>query len=230
MLDLARFQWISFDCYGTLVDWESGILNYLRPLLQEKNRNVSDAEILSLYSEIEPREQTGQYRPYREVLASVVRGFARELKFDITASQATGLAESIRDWQPFADATSGLKRLQARYKLAILSNIDDDLFAHSAVKLQLSFDCVVTAQQLGSYKPSLDNFKALLQRLGIGRAGLLHAAESLYHDVSPAGSLGIATVWVNRRQGKPAAATKTAVAQPDLEVSTIAELAQLTGC
>ena len=180
-----------------------------------------------MYSEFEPQEQAGEYRPYREVLASVVRDFARELNFEVSETEASGLAESIRSWQPFPDTVAGLRRLHSRYKLAILSNIDDDLFAWSAAKLEVPFDCVVTAQQVGSYKPSLRNFETLLERLAIPRERLLHVAESLYHDVGPARSMGIATVWVNRRQGKTAAATKSVEARPDVEVATIAALADV---
>ena len=230
MLDFSRFQWLSFDCYGTLIDWETGILSYLRPLLQAKGCTVGDAQILTMYSEFEPRQQAGHYRCYREVLASVVRDFARQLHFEVTDEEAGGLAESIRDWQPFADTVAGLQRLHPRYKLAILSNIDNDLFAFTASKLEVPFDAVVTAQQVHSYKPSLNNFEALLRRYAIPRERLLHVAESLYHDVVPAHSLEIATVWVNRRQGRKAAATKLVAAQPDLEVRDIAALAErLTG-
>jgi len=229
MLDFAQFEWLSFDCYGTLIDWESGLLGYLRPLLRQKRCAIGDAEVLGLYSECEPREQTGEYRSYREVLSSVVRDFARELRFDLTETEAAGLADSIRNWEPFADTVTALHRLHSRYKLAILSNIDDDLFAHSAGKLQIPFDCIVTAQQVRSYKPSLNNFEVLLQRLGVPRAHLLHVAESLYHDVGAARSLGIATVWVNRRQGK-AAATKLTDARPDMEVPDVGRLAELAGC
>ncbi len=230
MLDFAQFEWLSFDCYGTLIDWESGVLGYLRPLLREKGCAIGDAEILSMYSEFEPREQAGEYRSYREVLNSVLRGFARELRFEVTEAEATGLADSIRNWEPFADTVPALRRLHSRYKLAILSNIDDDLFAYSARKLQVPFDCVVTAQQAGSYKPSLNNFEVLLQRLAVPHARLLHVAESLYHDVGAAGSLEIATVWVNRRQGKASAATRLTEARPDMEVSTVGKLADLAGC
>ncbi len=230
MLDFTRFGWISFDCYGTLIDWESGILGYLGPLLQSKGCAITDAQILSLYSDFEPREQSGVYRTYREVLASVVLDFARELQFDVTPAEAEGLAASIRDWGPFADAVAGLLRLHSRYKLAILSNIDDDLFADSARKLQVPFDCVVTAQQVRGYKPSVGNFDTLLQRLAVPRDRLLHVAESLFHDVWPAHSLGMATVWVNRRQAKSAAASKFSPVQPDVEVPTIDRLAELAGC
>ena len=165
-----------------------------------------------------------------KVLASVVRDFARELHFDVSEAEAAGLPESIRNWQPFPDTVAGLRRLHSRYKLAILSNIDDDLFAWSAAKLDVPFDCVVTAQQVRSYKPSLRNFEMLLERLAIPRDRLLHVAESLYHDVGAAGSLGIATVWVNRRQGKTSAATKLTDARPNMEVSTVGKLADLAGC
>ena len=117
--------------------------------------------------------------------------------------------------------------MHSRYKLAVLSNIDDDLFAYTAPKLEVRFDAVVTAQQVHSYKPSLNNFEALLRRHAIPRDRLLHVAESLYHDVEPARSLDIATVWVNRRQGKPAAASKLADAKPDLEVADVGSLAEL---
>ncbi len=226
-MDWQQFQWISFDCYGTLIDWESGILGYIRPLLRAKNCAASDAQILNLYSELEPREQSRSYRCYREVLIDVMRGFAREWKFELSATEAAGLADSIADWKPFPDTVQGLHKLKSRYKLAILSNIDDDLFAFTARRLEVPFDLVVTAQQVRSYKPSHHNFGALLQRLGSPQERLLHAAESLYHDVAPASELGIATVWVNRRQGKPAAAARLADAKPDLEVPSIAELARL---
>ena len=222
-----QFEWISFDCYGTLIDWESGILGYMRPLLRAKGCDASDGQILNLYSELEPREQSLPYRSYCEVLAGVMGGFAHELKFELSATEAAGLADSIAHWKPFPDTVQGLQRLRSRYKLAILSNIDDELFAFSAKHLQVPFDLVVTAQQVRSYKPSHRNFEALLERLGRPREGLLHAAESLYHDVAPARELGIPSVWVNRRQGKPAAATRLAEAKPDLEVATIEELARI---
>jgi 2-haloacid dehalogenase len=227
MLDFSRFEWVSFDCYGTLIDWETGLLGYLRPLFQNNGCDVSDSRILALYSEFEPRQQAGHFRRYRDVLASVVRDFAQELHFEVSDDEANGLAESIRDWEPFADTVTGLQRLQSRYKLAVLSNIDDELFACTAPKLEVRFDSVVTAQQVHSYKPSLNNFEALLRRSAIPRERLLHVAESLYHDVAPAHSLGIRTVWVNRRQGKAAAASKLAEVKPDLEVSNVGSLAEL---
>jgi 2-haloacid dehalogenase len=227
MLDLSQYKWLSFDCYGTLIDWESGILGYLRPLLRRHGRHIDDNQILHLYSEFEPREQAGEYRRYREVLASVVRDFAYELQFDATEAEAAGLAESILHWQPFSDTVPALRALHARCKLAVLSNIDRDLFAYSALKLEVPFDLVVTAEDARGYKPSIRNFELLLQKLPVPQSQLLHVAESLFHDVAPARSLGIATVWVNRRQGKPAAASKLVAAQPDLEVQDLSALVKL---
>lgn len=229
MLDFAQFAWLSFDCYGTLIDWESGILAYLRPLLQRNGCTLTDAEILDRYCEFEPLEQSAPYRSYREVLTSVVRDFAQELDFQLSGAEAAGLAESIRNWEPFADTITGLRRLQRCYKLAVLSNIDDELFTFSARKLRVSFDCVITAQQVQSYKPSFRNFEALLQQLDVPQSRVLHVAESLYHDVAPAHSLGIATVWVNRRQGRTSAASRSVTATPDVEVADISKLADLAG-
>lgn len=227
MLDFSRFEYLSFDCYGTLIDWESGILGYLQPLLRSKGCLVSDEQILNLYSEFEPRQQEAPYRSYREVLNSVVLDFSREFHIQVSEEEADGLANSIREWEPFADTVPALVRLKSRYKLAVLSNIDDDLLALTAPNLRVELDGVVTAQQAQSYKPSLRNFEMLLDRLGVEKERLLHVAESLYHDVVPAMRLGIAAVWVNRRQGKAAAATRLVSAHPDLEVPTVGALADL---
>jgi 2-haloacid dehalogenase len=226
-MNWQHFAWLSFDCYGTLIDWESGILGYVGPLLRAKGCEADDAQILNLYSEFEPREQSGAYRSYRQVLAAVMRAFATEFRIDLNAEGANGLADSIADWKPFPDTVQGLRELKSHYRLAILSNIDDDLFTGTAERLEVPFDQVITAQQVRSYKPSSRNFEALLGRTGVSRDKLLHVAESLYHDVAPAREMAIATVWVNRRQGKPAAATKLVEVRPDLEVASIGELAEL---
>ncbi len=225
-IEWTRTEWVSFDCYGTLIDWETGILSYLRPLLRSKGCEVQDSQILNLYSEFEPRQQSGGYRSYREVLAAVMGEFAAEFKMELNAGEANGLADSIGEGKPFPDTVAGLQDLKSRYRLAILSNIDDDLFGLTANHLQVRFDLVVTAQQVRSYKPSHRNFKALLEGIGVPRERLVHAAESLYHDVAPARELGIATVWVNRRQGKPAAASKLVDVRPELEVASVGELAR----
>ncbi len=226
-MDWERFEWVSFDCYGTLIDWESGILGYIRPLLRAKGCDASDSQVLNLYSELEPRQQSGEYRSYREVLSGLMHELARELNCDLSGAEAEGLADSIADWKPFPDTVEGLRKLKSRYQLAILSNIDEDLFAFSADHLRVPFDLVITASQVLSYKPSRRNFEALVAQTGGSRDKLVHAAESLYHDVVPAREMGIATVWVNRRQGKAAAASRLADGKADLEVTNLEELARL---
>jgi 2-haloacid dehalogenase len=227
MLDFSQFEWLSFDCYGTLIDWESGILGYLQPLLEKKGRFASDEEVLNLYSQLEPRNETPPYRSYREVLSAVVRDFGREFRFPVTPGDAGGLADSLAQWEPFPDTVPSLQRLKSRYKLAILSNIDDDLFARSAPKLGVPFDCVVTSQKIRSYKPTFVNFQELMRGMEFPRERHVHVAESLYHDVAPARHLGIAAVWVNRRQGNAASASKLARVSPNLEVRDLHELAEL---
>jgi 2-haloacid dehalogenase len=227
MFDLSRFSVITFDCYGTLIDWETGILNAFRQALNLKSDEEGRA--LDLYSRFEPEIQSSGYKRYREVLREVMVRMAREFNRTLAHGQEDALAESIKNWLPFPDTVAALRRLKAKYRLGIISNIDDDLFAATARHLQVQFDFVVTAQQVGAYKPSLKSFETA-ERVGkLERATWLHAAESLYHDVAPARQLGIANVWVNRRQGKAHAATLASSVQPDLEVPDLKTLADRTG-
>ena len=225
-LDFKQFSVITFDCYGTLIDWETGILGALRPLIKKYGRNLSDAGILELYSTFEPQIQSSGYMPYRQVLAEIVKKFGAKLVFTPTQKEIDSLAESIRDWPPFPDTTAGLRKLKTKYKLAIISNIDDDLLAHSLRLMGVPFDHLITAQQAKSYKPSFNNFNLALEKIGLPREKVLHAAESLYHDIAPANELGIANVWVNRRGGKPGA-TKDVAATPGLEVPDLKTLADV---
>jgi 2-haloacid dehalogenase len=229
-MDLTKFETLSFDCYGTLIDWETGILSALRPITAAHGATASDAELLRHYAEIEPQIQAEGYRRYREVLREVVAGLGKRLGFSPTEAEKDSLPESLKTWQPFPDTLPALRRLKSRYKLAIISNIDDDLFAASEKLLEVPFDHVVTAQQVGAYKPSLRNFEVALERMVIPRERLLHVAESLFHDVAPARRLGIASVWVNRRAAKGGvAASGTADVQPDLTVTDLKALADGAG-
>lgn len=228
MLDFSRFQALTFDCYGTLINWEAGILGVLRPLLATHGQQPSDAEILELYAELEPAAQSGEYLPYREVLRTVVHGFGLRLGFTVSPAEADSLPDSLQNWKPFPDTVEALGRLKRRYKLAVISNIDDDLFAHSAKHLEVKFDHVITAQQCRSYKPALSNFRKAMARMDLPPDRILHVAESLFHDVAPARSLGLATVWVNRRKARGgAAATRFTDVRPDLEVPDLKTLADL---
>ncbi len=227
-MDFSRFTAISFDCYGTLIDWEAGMLPVLRALLARHQCNVADPAILELYGEFEAAAESGSYRTYHEVLESVVRAFGERLGFQPSPSDVLSLPKSAPSWPAFSDTVAALEALKKRYRIAIISNIDDDLFAETRKMLGVESDAVVTAEQARSYKPSLHNFELALQTLGIPREQLLHAAQSIYHDVVPARSLGIATVWVNRRSARPGiGAVRAAEGHPDLEVPDLATLAKL---
>jgi 2-haloacid dehalogenase len=230
MLAFEQFSVLTFDCYGTLINWEEGILSALRPLLAAHNCPLPDDDLLERFARLETAAETGAYRPYREVLREVVSGLACELHFIPTAPEYDSLAASLAHWPPFADSVAALQALKTRYKLAVLSNIDDDLFADSSRHLQVAFDCVITAQQVQSYKPSLRHFTVALERLAVPKARLLHVAQSLYHDITPASQFGLATVWVNRRHGRSGAgATPPAHARPDLEVPDLRTLLTMMG-
>lgn len=228
MLDFSRFTWLTFDCYGTLIDWESGILAALRPILQAQGRKLNDEGILELYGVLEAQEEAGEYRPYSDILQLVIMKMGARLVFTPDAKQVRALVDSIGDWLPFSDTVAALRRLKLRYKLGIISNVDDDLFARTAKQLEVPFDAVITAQQARSYKPSIRNFELALESIGEPAGRVLHVAQSLYHDVPPAKSLGMGTVWVDRRAGKRGSgATPQAMAEPDLTVAHLGTLAEL---
>jgi 2-haloacid dehalogenase len=228
MLDFTRFQILTFDCYGTLIDWETGIFSVLRPILAAHSKMISDFALLEMYSELEAKAEQGEFQPYREVLQSVVRGFGERLGFTPSASEVRSLPDSLAHWPPFADTVAALRRLKSHYQLAIISNVDDDLFAATAPKLGVAFDHVITAQQARAYKPSLKVFRMAQEKIDVAPERWLHVGQSIYHDVIPAKSLGIATVWVNRPSLRPGAgAARAASGQPDLQVPNLSTLANL---
>jgi len=227
-MDFSHFTTISFDCYGTLVNWEAGILPTVKAVLAAHGSTLPDATLLELYGEFEAEAETPPYRSYREVLDLVVRQFGQRLGFSPTAGEVQSLQQSVLLWPPFPDTVEALRRLKTRYKLAVISNIDDELFAETHKLLGVDFDWVITAQQARSYKPSENNFRLALRTMGIAKEQLLHAAQSVYHDVVPARALGIASVWVNRKSARPGVgAVRAASAKPDLEVPDLATLARL---
>jgi 2-haloacid dehalogenase len=230
MLDLTRFKVLTFDCYGTMIDWESGIFACLHPILAAHDKTITDSALLELYSELELSAEQGEFLRYRDVLQSVVRGFGERLGFLPTDAEIRSLPESLATWQPFSDTVAALRKLKSRYQLAVMSNVDDDLFSATAPKLGVAFSQVITAQQAGCYKPCMRMFKLAEERIGATRKHWLHVGQSVYHDVIPAQSLGIATVWVNRRSPRPGAgAAKAAAGKPDLEVPDLQTLANLSG-
>ena len=230
MLDFESFEIISFDCYGTLIDWETGILAALRPILARHGRGASDEALLEAFASLESGAESGPYRPYAVILREVVEGLGRRFDFTPDETERVSLAVSLPVWPPFADTRDALRALRTRYRLAVISNVDDDLFAGTARALGVQFDWVVTAGQVGSYKPSLENFRRALARFGVPTERVLHVAQSLFHDIAPAKSLGLATVWVNRRRGRPGpGATPPATARPDSEVPDLRSLVRLAG-
>jgi 2-haloacid dehalogenase len=226
MLDFTRFESLTFDCYGTLIAWEPGILSALHRILSAHGRKIDDATLLKLYGDFELRSEQGAFHPYRDVLESVVRQFAAEFHFTPTAAEVRSLPDCLSSWEPWPDTVAALHQLKTRFKLAILSNVDDDLFALTRPKLEVDFDHVITAQQAQAYKPSLKLFELALSRIHAPAHRVLHIGQSIYHDVIPAQALGLATVWVNRPSARPGVgAVKAAEAKPDLTVSSLAELA-----
>ena len=227
MLNFEQYQVLTFDCYGTLIDWESGMLNALHAILEAHKVKLEDEKILELFAEFESTEEK-DYKSYREVLKAVVRRFGDRLQFQPSAAEQEALPNSIQHWQPFPDTVEALKQLKQRFKLVIISNVDDDLFAGTAPHLQVELDQVITAQQVKSYKPSLNNFQVAFDRIGLPKDQILHVAASLYHDIAPATTLQLANVWVNRRLGMTGSgAAMAAIAQPNLEVPNLRVLADL---
>lgn len=223
-MDFGRFEWLSFDCYGTLVDWESGICTAVGEVLESHGMRRSSAEILALYADLEPRAQDSQaFLDYRSVLRNVMGMIAKELGFRCAGSEMDVLADSLPGWPVFGDVKDALDALKEHYRLAVISNVDDDLFGGTARALNVDFDVVVTAQQARSYKPSVNNFEVAAARMAVGYRAWLHVAESLFHDIRPANQLGISSVWVNRagRGG----ATRRTDAVADLVVPDLATLA-----
>jgi 2-haloacid dehalogenase len=228
VIDFSRKSVLSFDCYGTIIDWEAGIVAAVRPILSAHGLDIADEQVLELYAALESAAEAGPYRRYADILADVMRGLGERLGFTPSPTEADALAASVGNWPPFADSAEALATLKRRFKLAIISNIDDDLFAASQRHLGVEFEWIVTAQQARSYKPSLNNFRVALERIGLPRDQVLHVAQSLFHDHVPARQLGLDTVWVNRRGGKRGGgATPPADAQPDLEVPDLRTLADL---
>src|SRR5215813_4578692 len=229
-LDFDSFEWLTFDCYGTLIDWETGIWDAFKPILESHRVRLSNEQILELYGRLEAEleSENHEYMTYRDVLAQVVVALGRKLGFVPDTQEVQLLPNSLSSWKPFPDTVDALRKLKQKYKLGIISNTDDDFFANSPKHLQVAFDEVVTAQLARSYNPPLNNFRIAIQRIGVPKTKILHVAQSIYHDVIPARAMGLTSVWVNRRgPGKGAGATKPAAGRPDLEVPDLQTLAAM---
>jgi 2-haloacid dehalogenase len=228
-IEYGAFDALTFDCYGTLIDWETGILAGLRTGLATHGVDGTDDELLEAYADSEATLERGPYIPYREILAGGLRTIAASLGAAVTDAAEAAFGGSVADWPAFPDSAAALARLKTRFRLGVLTNCDDDLFAASNRRLGVEFDWIVTAQQVGSYKPNERNFEALFERLaadGVRRERILHVAQSLFHDHAPAKRLGLSTVWIDRRHGRSGTgATPPADAQPDATFTSMAAFA-----
>ncbi len=225
-LDFNAFDAITFDCYGTLIDWETGILAGLRSVVEPRGVVTTDDELLERFAEAEASMEAGPYQRYRAVLAASLDRVARSYGVETSAAEQVVFGESVGAWPAFPDSRAALARLETRFRLGILTNCDDDLFAASNRRLGVTFDWVVTAEQARGYKPRAANFEVLIERVGLPRERILHVAQSLFHDHVPAKALGLSTVWIDRRLGRPGAgATPPADATPDATFADMASFA-----
>jgi 2-haloacid dehalogenase len=227
-LDFGRFDALTFDCYGTLIDWESGLLEALRTVLVRHGIDATDDSILEAFARHESAIEAEAYRPYREVLGEALVRICREHGVSPAADEVATIGGSVADWPAFPDSAAALARLREQFRLGVITNCDDDLFAASSRRLGDPFDWVITAQQARRYKPNPRGFELAFERIGLPTSRILHVAQSLFHDHVPAKRLGLATVWVNRRHGRAGSgATPPAEATPDVEVPDVATLADL---
>src|SRR5215208_4854322 len=202
-MKLTDFKVLTFDCYGTLIDWESGMFEALKPLVAKAGRKLSRDEVLEAHARHESSQQlTTPAKRYPDLLATVYKRLAEDWAVPVGWDDCVDYGRSVRDWPAFADTSAALRYLKQHYKLVILSTVDNDSFSFSNRKLGVAFDAIFTAEDVGSYKPSPRNFEYMLEKLsqrGIAKAEILHTAESLFHDHAPANDFGLATCWIHRR-------------------------------
>jgi 2-haloacid dehalogenase len=225
-LDYRGFDALTFDCYGTLIDWEAGILAGLRRPLSTRAIDPPDEELLELYAGFEAAGEAGPYRRYRDILGTDLRQVMSHYGAEASDDEVAAFGDSVGDWPAFPDSAAALARLHERFRLGVITNCDDDLFARSAERLVTRFDWVVTAQSAESYKPDPHNFEVALERIGLPRERILHVAQSLFHDHVTARKLGFSTVWIDRRHDRPGSgATPSAEATPDATFPDMASFA-----
>ena len=231
-MKLTDFKALTFDCYGTLIDWESGMIAGLKPLTDRVGSPLSRNEILETHGrhEAEQERQTPTKR-YQDLLAVVYRRMAEEWQVPVTYEECVRYGRSVPAWPAFPDSAEALKYLKQHYKLVILSNVDQESFAGSNARLQVEFDAIYTAEDIGSYKPSDRNFEYMLHHLanvGIAKEEILHTAESLFHDHVPAKRHGLANCWIYRRhddEGFGATQNPGEMPPVDFRFNSMAELA-----
>jgi 2-haloacid dehalogenase len=224
-VDYDRFDALTFDCYGTLIDWETGLVSGLHAALPGL-RDIADNELLEKFGRHESAIERS-YQPIRGVLAASLRGLASELGLTVTDEAVAAFSESVRDWPAFPDSSEALKRLKTRFKVAVITNCDRDLFAASNARLGVEFNWIITADMARSYKPDHNNFELAFATIPVPRERILHVAQSLYHDHVPAKELGMTTVWIDRRHDREGfGATPPATASPDARFPSMRAFAE----
>ena len=232
-MKLTDFNTLTFDCYGTLIDWESGMVAGLRPLSDQVKSELSRNQILEAHARHESSQQ--RYTPamrYEHLLAIVYKRLAEEWGVHVSTEDCEAYGRSVHDWPAFPDSKEALRQLKDHYKLVILSNVDNNSFAASNAKLGVEFDAIYTAEDVGSYKPSDRNFDYMLEKLaglGIEKSNILHTAESMFHDHGPANRHGLASCWIYRRhQDEGFGATMNPGDMPhyDFRFTSMAEMAE----
>jgi 2-haloacid dehalogenase len=228
---LTDFKVLTFDCYGTLIDWETGMVEALKPLANKSARKLTCDDILEAHARHESSQQIQTpAKLYRDLLATVYRRLAEEWRVAPTWNDCVAYGRSIRNWPAFADTAASLQYLKQHYKLAVLSNVDNESFSLSSEKLGVDFDAVYTAEDCGSYKPSSRNFEYMLAKLntlGLEKSEILHTAESLFHDHGPANEQGLTSCWIHRRHGQEGSGATVALTHTpkyDFRFESLADL------
>ena len=223
---------LSFDCYGTLIDWETGIAQAMLPWARRAGLNLDPEKLLARFGAIETIVESEQPAlKYPLVLAEVLRRVSANTHVEATPSELSDFGNSVPNWPAFPDSAAALTRLATRFKLIVLSNIDRQSFAASARQLGVNFDLVITAEDVGSYKPDQRNFDHLfsaIKTIDIARSELVHVAESLYHDHGPAQHNNLPCVWIHRRAGKEGSGAThppVGVREPAWKFTSMAEFA-----
>ncbi len=233
-MELRDFAALTFDCYGTLIDWESGILAALAPWLERQGIDAAPGEVLAAFAECESRHQAAAPTAlYPEILSRVLKDMGKRWGVPVSGAEAAAFGASVADWPAFADSSQALAYLKGHYKLVILSNVDRGSFAASNARLGVEFDAVLTAGDIGSYKPDRRNFQYMLDALdsmGIDKERILHVAQSLFHDHVPAKEMGLATMWIDRRGGADgwgATMPPQTEVKPDYRAESMAAFAEM---
>ena len=219
-----NIEWVTFDVYGTLIDWEGGVWDAFEAEANRDGFTIERDQVVNLFLEVQKEIQAGSYELYAEVLRRTAVRIAKELGWPLEPSRSGFLPDSVQRWKPFKETNAQLDRFAKKYNIGLISNIDDKLLGLTRRHFRTDFDLVVTAQQVRSYKPDPAHFKEAARRIG-GKKGWVHVAASYYYDVEPCLKKKIPVIWVNRDKVELEAGQK----KPDAEVSTLREAAKLLG-